>query len=86
MRLGLPRSLGLGVCCWRSNWRRRVLLLGAAAAPGLWSRSKPCWINTLAMLLTVRLSPSAAAAKRSSSSSGNTTWMRGDFGLPLLEV
>lgn len=86
MRLGLPRSLGLGVCCWRSNWRRRVLLLGAAAALGLWSRSKPCWINTLAMLLTVRLSPSAAAAKRSRSSSGNTTWMRGDFGLPLLEV
>ena len=38
------------------------------------------------MLLTVRLSPSAAAAKRSSSSSGNTTWMRGDFDLPLLEV
>jgi hypothetical protein len=36
-------------------------------------RSKPCWISTFAMLLTVRLSASAATVKRANSDSGSTT-------------
>ena len=39
-----------------------------------------------AMLLTVLDSCSASAASRAHRSSGRTTWILGDFGLPLDEV
>jgi hypothetical protein len=50
------------------------------------NRSTPCWISTLAMVLTVRDSSSANRERRWQRSSGSTTWIRGDLGRPLEEV
>ena len=89
-RRGAPRrSLGL-LCCCRSRTSRNR----SGADDPAWEsmerclsiRSTPCWIRTLAMLLTVRDSSSARAESRWQRFSGSTTWIRGDLGRPLEEV